>query len=76
MDTHCTALVRLYRQPFEGSDYSPPALSSETVARAVCHVWAPQYKRNVNKLERIQQGCTKMVRGLSYKLRFQSGVGK
>lgn len=70
-----TALVRLYRQPFEGSDYSPPALTWETVSRAVCHVWAPHYKRDVNKLEGIQQGGTKRVRGLSYKkLKFQPGV--
>lgn len=73
---HYTALVRLSRQPFEGSDYSPPALTCETVSRAVCHVWAPPYKRDVNKLEGIQQGGIKMDRKLSYKkLRFRPGVG-
>jgi len=62
------SVLRLLKTTAEatGGDHSP--LSSTNEARLGCWVqpWAPQYKRDMEILEQVQQRGIKMIKGLEH----------
>ncbi|KAK4828576.1 hypothetical protein QYF61_027666 [Mycteria americana] len=53
-------------QQVEGGDPSPLFNIGETYLEYCVQCWAPQYKRDVDILERIQQRAMKMMNGLEH----------
>ena len=56
-----------HSQPAEGGDCPTLHCSGVPSLRALCAVWAPQYKEDIRLLECIQTSGTKMVKGLKSK---------